>query len=575
MFSLASGIYQSYFAPPKLSILIVGLDSSGKTSLLERIKVTQIDTKLDISSASSSASHRHDHQSQLETLKLYYSKGAVAMTPHTASSPSSGKEGGAIDDEEDSNSVKRFGFSKIHVGGKPARLPPPLPTRKAAKSREWTEEILKLSSGDCVDGDLNVDTLHSTTETKDAQELLDQVPPLPLIDDGDGLPAAVKVQLDTQKNKAASEKRPPMTKRGTRTTQASEKAPRRSFIEFLRCPSPQSYSNAGLDNDDDEIVEDENDTSVVAESLNAATPALENANSHSPLERQEKEEVQIVDSIDHLSNYFIDYQDGEEFDLIPNNNLKGKKFAKMFPLDKIRPTLGQNLAKLDLSGCKCSLFDLSGAEKMRPLWERYYGDTDAIIYVVDSAETSFANLLQSRREFEKMCNNTVLKERIECGLPILIFANKLDMAYREYDLSVERFNKVDTVSLVKNWKNDDYERGISWNPDEEDSFVGDAPKEKETVNESDVGIDDISKRVIDFADLVALFGLHSLFPRSTSIAKDPTKNTPLETFVDNIAPVRGNVFLFGGSAKSGEGVRAAMEYLIAHSKCFHLGKQHR
>lgn len=212
---------------------------------------------------------------------------------------------------------------------------------------------------------------------------------------------------------------------------------------------------------------------------------------------------------------------------------------------------------------------------MRPLWERYYADTDAIVYVVDAAETSFTNLLQSRREFEKMCNNAVLKERIECGLPILIFANKLDMAYREYDLSVERFNMVDSVASVKNGKDDDYERGISWNPDEEDSFVGDAPKEKETVNESDVGIDDISKRVIDFTDLVALFGLQSLFPRSTSTAEDPAKNKPLETFVDSIAPVRGNIFLFGGSAKSGEGVRAAMEYLIAHSKCFHLAKQHR
>lgn len=361
MFSLASGIYQSYFAPPKLSILIVGLDSSGKTSLLERIKVTQIDAKLDISSASSAASHRYDHQSQLETLKLHYAKGAVAMTPHTASSPSSVKEGGAIDDGDGSNSVKRFGFTKIQVGGKPARLPPPLPTRKAAKSREWTEEVLNLSSGDCVDEDINVESSHSITETKDEQELLDQVPPLPLIDDGNGLPAAVNVQLDKQEMTGASDKRPPMRKRGTRATKASEKAPRRSFIEFLRCPSPQSYSNAGLDNDDDEIVEDENDTGVEAESLTPATSAQANADSRAPLERQEKEHVETVDSIDHLSNYFIDYKDGEEFDLIPNNHLKGKKSVKMFPLDKIRPTLGQNLAKLDLSGCKCSLFDLSGA----------------------------------------------------------------------------------------------------------------------------------------------------------------------------------------------------------------------
>ena len=40
MYSLATGIYQSYFAPPKLSILMIGIDGSGKTALLERIKVT-------------------------------------------------------------------------------------------------------------------------------------------------------------------------------------------------------------------------------------------------------------------------------------------------------------------------------------------------------------------------------------------------------------------------------------------------------------------------------------------------------------------------------------------------------
>ncbi len=212
---------------------------------------------------------------------------------------------------------------------------------------------------------------------------------------------------------------------------------------------------------------------------------------------------------------------------------------------------------------------------MRPLWERYYADTDAIVYVVDAAETSFTNLLQSRREFEKMCNNTVIKERIACGLPILIFANKLDMAYREYEMSMERFNKIDSGASVENGTGNDYDRGISWNPDEEDSFVGEAPKANDTVNDSDVGVDDISKRVIDFSDLVTLFGLQSFDPRSTLNVEDPTINSSVENCAGNYTSVCGNVFLFGGSAKSGEGVRAAMEYLIAHSKCFHLSKQPR
>lgn len=45
MFGLAAGIYQSYFSPQQLSILLIGEENTGKTTLLERIKVTQTSRK--------------------------------------------------------------------------------------------------------------------------------------------------------------------------------------------------------------------------------------------------------------------------------------------------------------------------------------------------------------------------------------------------------------------------------------------------------------------------------------------------------------------------------------------------
>ncbi len=45
MFSLFNGIYDSYLAPTQLNLLVVGAPESGKTTLLERLKVTEIPKK--------------------------------------------------------------------------------------------------------------------------------------------------------------------------------------------------------------------------------------------------------------------------------------------------------------------------------------------------------------------------------------------------------------------------------------------------------------------------------------------------------------------------------------------------
>ena len=264
---------------------------------------------------------------------------------------------------------------------------------------------------------------------------------------------------------------------------------------------------------------------------------------------------------DYLNDYFINYSETEEFHVKTLNN--GKE-ARIFPLERIRPTLGQNLAKVDISGCKCSLFDLSGDAKMRPLWERYYRDTDAIIYVIDASDDSLENVQQSRKEFVSFCQNPVIQNRLERGLPLLIFANKLDLAYGEYDRAVEKANEVDR------------KRQVSWNSEEEDAFVGNM-SQLQTVEEKTDEEDDISKRALDFYDLLRLFGIT---PSQEGIGDEDNNNITIG-ISDNAAQCNGNnsnptssrdnnVFLFGGSAKSGEGVKSAIEYLVIQSKNYRL-----
>jgi len=96
-----------------------------------------------------------------------------------------------------------------------------------------------------------------------------------------------------------------------------------------------------------------------------------------------------------------------------------KEGKKMFPLHKITPTIGMNIAKLVISECKIVMWDLSGGVQMRLLWERYYADCDGLIFVLDASNP--AKLKEARECFLTMQNHDDLRD-----VPMLIFANKMD-----------------------------------------------------------------------------------------------------------------------------------------------------
>ncbi len=66
------------------------------------------------------------------------------------------------------------------------------------------------------------------------------------------------------------------------------------------------------------------------------------------------------------------------------------------------------------------MWDLGGQTNIRPYWRCYYANTNAIIYVVDSADRERLGL--SRKELMSMLEEEELKDTI-----LLVMANKQDM----------------------------------------------------------------------------------------------------------------------------------------------------
>ena len=100
--------------------------------------------------------------------------------------------------------------------------------------------------------------------------------------------------------------------------------------------------------------------------------------------------------------------------------LFGSRLPAM-PPDKIQPTVGMNLAKLDVSGCRVTFWDLGGAARVRSLWPRYYADAHGWVYVVDAADAD--RLREARDAFDQACDHPDLRDA-----PCVVLANKQDAA---------------------------------------------------------------------------------------------------------------------------------------------------
>ena len=87
-----------------------------------------------------------------------------------------------------------------------------------------------------------------------------------------------------------------------------------------------------------------------------------------------------------------------------------------------QPTIGSNVEEVTHQNVKLQVWDLGGQESLRAAWDAYYENAEAVIYVVDAAESDSQNLLLSKMEFFNLLYHNDLKDAV-----VLVLANKIDL----------------------------------------------------------------------------------------------------------------------------------------------------
>ncbi|GKY96011.1 hypothetical protein MPSEU_000561600 [Mayamaea pseudoterrestris] len=338
MFSLVNGVYQAYFATPQLNILVVGAQGSGKTTLMERLKVTEFASKAP--KGSGVLTQYSSPLSAKEAKQVFFSDGTIAkehvvmLEQQQLEAPRSPVPTATVSDAvvlETPDTKRRLAAMATNQRRRFRWIcPAPEKYQHAhedddddddASDDEKDDSIHAPGNGDkqILDIPLPLDMNQESCSLLSAPEPLEQ------------LYFASSPQQSTTSNRKLLSPVPPLD-----TTQGFVPPP---AIIATRSPSMED-------------VQDESRRLESMRSINLSDRSSGEFASNGVSQQQQQQQ--------------LDY------------NLK--KNCKMLPLIKIRPTIGMNLCRVsNICGASCHVMDVGG--RMQQLWERYYHDCDAVIFV--------------------------------------------------------------------------------------------------------------------------------------------------------------------------------------------------
>ncbi|XP_004081740.1 ADP-ribosylation factor-like protein 6 isoform X2 [Oryzias latipes] len=98
------------------------------------------------------------------------------------------------------------------------------------------------------------------------------------------------------------------------------------------------------------------------------------------------------------------------------------KHVSQTQAQEIVPTIGFSIEKFKSSSLSFTVFDMSGQSRYRSLWEHYYKESHAIIFVIDSSDK--LRMVVTKEELDTFLNHEDIRGK---RIPVLFFANKMDL----------------------------------------------------------------------------------------------------------------------------------------------------
>ena len=89
---------------------------------------------------------------------------------------------------------------------------------------------------------------------------------------------------------------------------------------------------------------------------------------------------------------------------------------------EVTPTVGFQVEEFSKNNVNFTVYDMSGQGRYRNLWEHYYSDVEAIIFVLDS--TDRLRMCVAKEELDQLLAHEEIKKT---AAPIVFFANKVTL----------------------------------------------------------------------------------------------------------------------------------------------------